>query len=222
MNRTAALAALLAAACAAPLPSSIPHDEPFVVALKSVRIPRSYPWYTRFARHSWFDMKVGGEERWLRLEVFDTDGVVVRGSLTPERARADERWSRDVVVEKLVVGADAERIARELQAVALEYEDDGRYHAWPGPNSNTFVERVGRAVPGFRFEQDHNAVGKDYSGIVRAGGTSTGTGLELETALLGLQVGLSEGLELHVLQLTLGVALFPPALKVPFLPRLGF
>ena len=34
-------------------------------------------------------------------------------------------------------------------------------------------------------------------------------------------MGLREGLELHLLGLTLGVGLWPPALKLPLLPRLG-
>jgi hypothetical protein len=48
------------------------------------------------------------------------------------------------------------------------------------------------------------------------------TGFEIETPVLGLQVGRREGVELHLFQLTFGVSFFPPALKIPFQSRLGF
>jgi hypothetical protein len=58
--------------------------------------------------------------------------------------------------------------------------------------------------------------------MFRFGRSTAGTGLTLNTLLLGVETGLHEGLELHFLQLTIGVSLYPPALKLPFLPRLGF
>ena len=39
-------------------------------------------------------------------------------------------------------------------------------------------------------------------------------------AWLGAQVGLAEGVELHLLGLTLGVDLWPPQVKLPFLPAI--
>ena len=79
-----------------------------------------------------------------------------------------------------------------------------------------------RTVPGLSTELHHNAVGKDYTSFMRVGGTVSGTGLAMETPVLGLQLGLLEGLELHLMQLTVGLGIAPPALKLPFVPRLGF
>ena len=59
------------------------------------------------------------------------------------------------------------------------------------------------------------AVGKDYARWLHTGVTSTGTGLELETLLIGVQAGWVEGVEVHLIGLVLGVGLWPPHLKLP-------
>jgi hypothetical protein len=53
--------------------------------------------------------------------------------------------------------------------------------------------------------------------------TSGGTGIQVETPIVGVKLGLKEGVELHVLALAFGVDLWPPALIVPFgSGRVGF
>ena len=52
--------------------------------------------------------------------------------------------------------------------------------------------------------------------------TSGGTGVQLESPLVGLRVGLTEGIEVHLFGLALGVDLWPPAIIVPLGPgRIG-
>ena len=58
------------------------------------------------------------------------------------------------------------------------------------------------------------------NGWVSLGTTTTRTGLELETPYLGVQAGLVEGVELHLLCMTIGVGIWPPQLKLPLLPGL--
>ena len=97
------------------------------------------------------------------------------------------------------------------------------YRTWPGPNSNTFVAHVARAVPELRVDLPPTAIGKDYlpDGAVAARSPS-GTGVQLSLfGLLGLLVGLEEGIEVNVLGLTLGVDVMAPALKLPGIGRLG-
>ena len=53
--------------------------------------------------------------------------------------------------------------------------------------------------------------------------TSEGTGLQLETPVLGLEIGLEEGIEVHVIGLSFGIDLWPPAIILPLGPgRIGF
>ncbi|HTB64537.1 MAG TPA: DUF3750 domain-containing protein, partial [Opitutales bacterium] len=100
--------------------------------------------------------------------------------------------------------------------------DKANYYAWPGPNSNTFVARLARATPGLHLQFNHNAAGKDYAPWFYAGPSVTGSGWQIDTWLLGLQLGWQDGFQFHFLQLTFGVSLFPPSLDLPILPRIGW
>jgi hypothetical protein len=44
----------------------------------------------------------------------------------------------------------------------------------------------------------------------------------MDAYILGLQLGWVEGVELHLIGLTLGVGFAPLRLKLPFLPEVGF
>lgn len=218
---------LCAAGCAQLDPAEVPAEEPFLVLVKSCRLPAHLPPPISLAHHAWFDLKQGSEQAWTRVEVNSGKAVTRQNVLRifpidGEEARSLERWDRTVYLHEAIRGPEAERIAAEVLRQARGYPDAAVYNGWPGPNSNTFIDRIGRKVDGLRFELHHDCVGKDMDGLLRLGMTTTGTGVELETLLCGFQLGLVEGIELHVLQLTFGVDLWPPALKLPFLPRLGF
>ena len=97
---------------------------------------------------------------------------------------------------------------------------------WPGPNSNTLVADLCRraAIP---VELPASAIGQDWPTLVpyvfdvRPSTTRTGVQLDL-FGVVGLQLGLREGIEVHFLGAELGLDLWPPALKLPFLDRIGF
>lgn len=77
------------------------------------------------------------------------------------------------------------------------------------------------AFPRLANRQDPpSAVGKDFTPWVHAGITSSRSGIELETMLLGVQLGLREGIEVHVLGLTIGIGIWPPTIKLPLLPAI--
>lgn len=216
----ALLAALAVASCASQRPSRVVPDLPPgpVVLVKECRIPTWEPWYSRFAVHSWIDVR-DGEGRWERIGVPGPSTDVVRTTLDPDEARTDERWERPVRVVDVVAG---ERAAAAIEGLgsAEEAWTPGSYRAFPGPNSNTFIERLARRTPGLAPRLSPRATGRDFSWI-RAGATGSGTGVELETPLLGGEVGLREGVQLHVAQLPVGVRLWPPAVVLPFLPAIG-
>ena len=50
---------------------------------------------------------------------------------------------------------------------------------------------------------------------VPTGNTSTRTGVQAETPLLGLKLGLLDGVELHFIGFTLGIDTWPLAIKTP-------
>ena len=217
--RALPLAAILLAGCFAPRPSALREDvgDRPAVLVKSLRIPTSEPWYARFAHHTWFDVRQTEGGLWTRIEVPTPEAGLVTEPVEDAQAFADQRWGRRVEVRAAYAGEGVDRLARRILIEARAYEPNG-YRAWPGPNSNTFAEAILRRVDGVAAQLDPNAVGKDYG--LRAGWSESGAGVQADAWLIGAQLGLLEGVELHLFGLTLGVGIYPLALKLPFVPSL--
>jgi hypothetical protein len=166
------------------------------------------------ARHPWFAVRRPGEEEWRTYEV-PSNGV--------ERDPFRNHYPyKKPIVHKIWRGKEAERAAACLEREAGPWNDRLKYRFYPGPNSNTFGDVMLRKC-NLRASLPSTAVGKDWRGAFGAGVTSEGTGVQVETPLLGVKLGLKEGVELHVLGLSIGVDLWPPAIIVPLGPgRLGF
>ena len=167
------------------------------------------------ARHPWFAVRRKGETRWT---VYEVGG----GSSTESDPFRKHYPYENPIVHEVWRGADAERAADCLEREAPEWIAKLDYRFYPGPNSNTFGDAMLRKCK-LRASLPSTSVGKDWRGWIGGGVTSEGTGLQVETPILGLKVGLQEGIELHVLGLSIGVDLWPPAIIVPLGPgRLGF
>lgn len=214
---------LLLAGCRSAAALEQPLEERWIVRVSSSRLPSWKPWVSRFAFHSWIDVKQGHDQAWTRVEVWDRGRMRLR-QMDESWACRPMRWERPVQHHALWSGDEARAMGAAILAAAPELgaRYEGGYRAWPGPNSNTFIAELLREVDGLDVELDHNAVGKDYTSFLALRPMSEGTGLALDTPLLGVGVGLLEGVELHALQLQLGVSLFPPGLELPLLPALAF
>jgi len=93
---------------------------------------------------------------------------------------------------------------------------------WPGPNSNTFIAAVLRAVPELGAILPSNAIGRDYRPLPYVGFTDSGTGIEASLwGVLGIKLGWIEGVELNVLGLVAGLDLRRPGIKLPGFGTLG-
>ena len=169
------------------------------------------------ARHYWFAVRVDGRA-WARWEVWQ------------EANQNSSSWGhvhKNLLAWNQGVGGGAAEVVNEwngerarafatcLEAAAPRYADREQYRAWPGPNSNTFVDAMLREC-GLAWTLDGTAIGKDYRGILGASWTSGGTGLQVETPLVGALLGWYEGAQVHVLSLSLGIDLWPPAIVTPF------
>lgn len=216
-----ALFPLFLCACQVVRPSELPKDVPWLVAVKSAGLPAFMPWYSRFAEHTWIDIKCGSEEQWKRAEVLGRSKGATFVKITSTEARRDWRWEEPVRIQEVIVGGSAQRIAEKISQVVNNWDPfyKGQYLAWPGPNSNTFIRDLVNELPELAVTFDHNALGKDYT-WASAGLTPSRTGVHLDTWPMGVSAGLREGIELHLLQLTLGVNIWPPRLKLPFLPTI--
>lgn len=208
--------------CAARRPSDLPREAPWLIAVKSARLDADSAWYKRFAHHTWIDVKRGSDDAWTRLESAGTLFGTRVADLAPDEPYLNQRFGgRAVRVLGIVTGEEAKALVPRLVDRVRELNAfyDESYNVWPGPNSNTLVMTLARECPELRFVFDGNAAGKDYGGWFDAGLTSSKTGIRVDTIPFGMALAAREGIELHVLQLTLGIGFDPLCIKIPFLPN---
>ena len=177
-------------------------------------------WKGVFSVHSWVVFKRANAKSWTRYDVVGW-GVPLRSN----GWAPDGRWFGNMPqVIADVSGAQAETMIPKVEAAITNYRyrHAGDYRIWPGPNSNSFVAAVLRAVPELAVALPPNAVGRDFRDGFYAGRTDSGTGVELNLAgYAGIKAGWVEGLEVNLLGLVAGIDWRYPALKLPGFGRIG-
>jgi hypothetical protein len=181
---------------------------------------RTGRWKGIFAVHSWIVLKREGARNWTRYDVVGWGNPVRTNGWAP-----DGRWFGDVPTALIdVKGAQAAALIPKVEAAIRDYQyrRAGDYRIWPGPNSNTFVATVLRAVPGLAVAMPSNAIGKDYRDGPFFGLTDSRTGIEANLwGLLGVKVGWVEGIEINLFTLVAGLDVRHPAVKLPGFGRIG-
>jgi hypothetical protein len=185
---------------------------------------RALNWRGIFGVHTWIATKPENAPEYTIHQVIGWRTFRNLPAMFSAPGVPDGRWfgNEPVLIAELRGEAAARAIPKIIEAVA-SYPYPNEYNLWPGPNSNTFTAYVGRQVPELRMDLPSTAIGKDYpingSLIDR---TPRGTGYQLSMlGLLGLSVGSEEGIELNLLGLNFGIDFFKPALKLPFVGRVG-
>lgn len=194
------------------------HDEP-IVQLRCGHIPR-IGWA---AVHCWFAVYDPTEDRWQRWEIWQSarEGDGYWGHLRRDKGDPGDWWLGSHWTHHEWRGEDARRLLTVIARTPQDYPHTQLYRYWPGPNSNTYPAWVLRQA-GVSGDLPARAVGKDYFALLGGAGiTPSRTGVQLETLPLGIAIGLRDGVEVHLLGLTFGVDIWPPALDSP-LGRLGF
>ena len=142
----------------APDPASTPE------AVVQVYAGRAFGWRGAFADHTWLAAKPAGSLRYTRYEVigwYAGDGRSVV-SVSDRRAPDAEWYGNPPRLVREVRGPAAEAVIGRLPAAVAGYPFATSYRAWPGPNSNTFVAHLGRALPELRLALPPTAIGKDF------------------------------------------------------------
>jgi hypothetical protein len=201
----------------APDPATTPE------AVVQVYAARTVSWRGYFGVHTWIAVKPSNAEHFTIHEVIGYR-LARAGTVVVSRVRApDARWFGaypELLRDMRGPGVDA-LIAR-IEAAVLRYPYPGTYHAWPGPNSNTFTAFVLREVPELRVDLPPTAIGKDYLGVVPVALTPSGTGAQVNLlGMAGIAAGWEEGLEVNLLGLTFGVDPRSLSIKLPLLGRIG-
>jgi hypothetical protein len=201
-----------------------PHPETTPEAVIQVFYARALNWRGIFGVHTWVATKPEGASEYTVHQVIGWRLYRGLSAVVSSPGVPDARWfgNEPTLITDLRGDAAAGAIPKIVAAVAsYPYADE--YSVWPGPNSNTFVAHIGRQVPELRMHLPPTAIGKDYpiNGSV-LDRTPSGTGYQLSMlGILGVAMGRDEGVEINLLGLNFGIDFGKPALKLPFIGRLG-
>jgi hypothetical protein len=200
------------------LPLAAAHPE----AVIRVYAARTVRWRSIFAVHSWIVVKEKDASNYCRYDYTARGDPIRNNGFAP-----DGRWFGAVPQTVVAVdGEQADALIPKIRHVIETYEFRayGDYSAWPGPNSNTFVQAALDSVPELRAALPPTAIGKDFPYDGRwVGVTASGTGVFASLAgYVGLTIGWVEGFELNFFGAVVGFDIRRPALKLPGLGRLGF
>jgi hypothetical protein len=203
----------------APDPAKTPE------AVVQVYAARALNWRGLFGVHTWIATKpenapgyhvhhVIGWRMWRGLP------VVASGPDVPDRF-----WfgnTPELLAD--LRGSDASQAITDIDQAVSSYPYAADYRLWPGPNSNTFTAYVARRVPALRLRLPVTALGKDFPvGSVLWDQAPSATGYQLSLyGLFGILMAAEEGMEINLLGLSFGVDFLRPALKLPFIGRIGW
>ena len=118
-------------------------------AVVQVYASRTFGWRGAFAVHTWVAAKPAGAMRYTRYEVIGWRALGGGSALSiSEQNAPDAEWYGAAPrLLRDLRGPDAETVIARLPNAAADYPYPTKYSVWPGPNSNTFVAHLGRAIP---------------------------------------------------------------------------
>jgi len=202
-----------------------PKPEELKEAIYQIYTARAFSWRGYLGIHPWISWKENSASSYTVAEVTSWGLRRAGSSLSVKEDLPDRFWyDHEPTVIFEVRGQQAEVLIAKTKALIQTYPYSDRYTVWPGPNSNTFVDYVIRNTPELTVELPPEAIGKDYLANNNFFEKSPGGyGYQFSVyGLFGITVGLTEGLEINLLGMTFGVDFYSPALKLPFIGRLGF
>jgi uncharacterized protein DUF3750 len=201
----------------APDPATTPEA---VVQVYGARVSG---WRGIFGVHTWIAVKPSRAPAFTVYEVVGwrlrwADSVVAIGGRRPDGPWYGAR--ADLLAD--VRGEHVDRMIARIDRLAQTYPYATRYNAWPGPNSNTFVAWITRAVPELGVEFPPTAIGKDYLPRAVLGTAPSGRGLQLSLfGLVAVTASAVDGLEVNFFSLIFGYNPYSHTLKLPVFGRVA-
>jgi hypothetical protein len=186
---------------------------------------RCSSWRGYFGIHTWIALKPAHARAYTIYEIMPRHRHLrgPRSTLVIRRGAPDTRWFGAVptlLAQRRGEGVGA--MIERIETIVREYPYHDRYVVWPGPNSNTFVAHVARAVPELALDLPPTAVGKDYLVGRLCARAPSGHGWQVSLfGLLSVLASRVEGFEINVLGLVFGIDPFTRAFKLPLVGRIG-
>lgn len=172
--------------------------------------------------HSWLVLKRPGATNYDRYDVVGWGNPVRKNAYD-----ADGNWySNKPTVIHEIHGEEAASLIPRIEAAITNYPyaAHGNYVIWPGPNSNSFVAHVLRAVPQIGIVLPPNAIGRDFptEGRLFAIDDDWQNFHANLFGYAGISAGARSGFEIQFMGLVAGLDILNPGLKVPGFGRVGF
>ncbi len=186
---------------------------------------RAFSWRGNFAVHPWVAWKKKDDKTYTVAQVIGWRLRSTGSAVAVDQDIPDRKWygsDPEVIFEARADKAD--KIIKRFKELIKVYPYADTYRIYPGPNSNTFVTYLIQNTDEIKITLPPHAIGKDWPIEYKfAGLTPSGTGVQANAfGVLGLAVGLEEGVEVNILALNFGLDFYPLALKLPFIGRVGF
>ncbi len=177
------------------------------VELRAAKIP----WLSLIAVHYWFVVDNGGEKT--RWEVWQKAAVKapcwghLHQDLLPptQDVGCGDSW-----VEKRFSGDEAKALMRALNQSPKQYPYTRRYHYWPGPNSNTYVQWILEQA-GISHHLHPTGIGKHYRKDF--GHYACNQVNSFYSPLFGWRYQAGHYIEVQLLQLSVGICFKPFRLR---------
>lgn len=189
-------------------------------AVIQVYAARAFNWRGIFALHTWIAVKPKNAKQYTVYQIIGWRYFRNLPALSIEADIPDRIWFNQkpkIIYE--IRGVNAEKLIPKINEAANRYPYANNYVTWPGPNSNTFVAYIARAIPEMKLALPSNAIGKDFTGnhiLIRA---PSGTGYQLTIfGCFGIMLALKEGFEINLLGFVYGIS---PAMLTIKLPAIG-
>ena len=188
-------------------------------AIVQVYGARTVRWRGAFGIHPWIAVKRSGAGEWTTYQMIGWrsrhggDGVVESITDAPDR-----RWyGAEPMLLAQRSGPEVDALIDRIEEAVRSYPWSHSYRLWPGPNSNTFVAWIARQVPELDLDLPSTAIGKDYLGpTTLLAPAPSGTGWQVSLlGLAGATLARSEGLEVNLLGLSVGIDLDDRRLRLP-------
>jgi hypothetical protein len=123
----------------------------------------AWGWRGWFAIHTWVAAKRSGEAEYTVYDVVGWRNHSGQPVVAAQRDIPDRYWygSKPVLLKEHR-GIGVEEMIDKIEKAVEDYPWKDEYHAFPGPNSNTFVAWIGKRVPELELELPFSAIGSGY------------------------------------------------------------